>query len=86
MVEYGRVWWSMVEYASMYRHFVCALHLGIRSWCSVQHSHGLSHSLQRWIMCKTGQQALKLGVTEHQAKETVCIQVELLDGVLQERR
>ena len=70
----------------MYRHSACALDLGIRSWCGVQHSHGLSHGLLSCIMCKIGQQALKLGVTEHQAKETVCIQVELLDGVLQERR
>ena len=49
----------------------------------MQHSHGLCHSLHSCRMGETGKEALKLWVTEHQFKQTLCV---LIKRVLQKER
>ena len=52
----------------------------------MQYFHSFCHSLYSVGVGEVGKEALKLGVAEHQEEELVCIQVQLIKGVLQERR
>ena len=56
------------------------------SWCTVQHSHGFCHSLYSCGVGKVREQAIKLWVPEDQVKQTVCIQLQLINRVLQRRK
>ena len=43
------------------------------SWSIVQYSHGLCHSLHSCRVGEVGKEALKLWVTNHQFKKTLCV-------------
>ena len=52
----------------------------------MQYSHGFFYSLYSIGARDVGKKALKLWVTQHQEEELVCIQTQLIKGVLKERR
>jgi len=52
----------------------------------VQYSHGFCYSLYSIGVREVGKKALELWVTQHQEEELVCIQTQLIKGVLKERR